>query len=127
MVDQEIARYFGPEKYARIDSMLKLRPFLDQLTNRYDPVLSEAGLPLAPEQMLPVAFALADAYKGVSHPETAPTQATVDQATGLTPTDHYALTKLREVISDPQIVAFKKALIQKNEFMLKLTAAASHK
>lgn len=117
-IEGEMADYFGPERFAKIQAMLAVDPYLRQIGQNYDPILTEAGVPITPEQIVPLAEILFKTYGSRNNPVSQPTPATIDAATGLTQFDREAINKAGAILSDRQVTALRKAMAERNNGIL---------
>jgi hypothetical protein len=111
--------YFGAPLASKIKDMVMVRSFITDLNTRYDPYLNTIGHPLQPEQMLPVALAMAETYKSRGNPETRATPDNVDPNTGLTPYDAALLKKLSQLLTPEQLEAVSTQIVDKNSIILR--------
>lgn len=111
--------YFGAPLASKIKDMVMVRSFITDLNTRYDPYLNTIGHPLRPEQMLPVALAMAETYKSRGNPETRATPDNVDPNTGLTPHDAALLKKLSQLLTPEQLEAVSTQIVDKNSIILR--------
>lgn len=101
--DEEVARAFSPEVLERVHAMIAARPYIARINQHYDPAMAQAGVPLMPEQVLPLAEIFHHTFGSVNNPQLEANRRQVDPVTGLTPLDLIALDRAKAVLTQAQL------------------------
>lgn len=109
-VDEEIVKILGQETALRIQDMLQATPYLQQVNQHYEPAMAQAGVPLAPEQVLPLAEILYHTYGSPNNPDIPRNRQLIDVESALSPLDRLALERSIEVLSPRQIGVLKEKI-----------------
>ncbi len=112
--DEEIARAFSPGIVEIIQAMLAARPYIMRINQHYDPALAQAGVPLLPEQMLPLAEVLYHTFGSANNPQIEVDRRQVDPITGLTPLELLVLERAKTVLTQAQLEVVKQKIAALN-------------
>lgn len=119
-IDQDILNSFEADTAKKILLMLMASDYLNRVNQSISRALTEAGEPLTPEQVLPLAVVLMETYGSLNNPVSKPTVASVDPTTYLTPVDELALARTAALLSQRQITALKQLIGAQNKAALSL-------
>ncbi len=119
-VDEDIQRSFDVDTAKKVQLMIMASDYLNRVNQSISRALTEAGEPLSPEQVLPLAVVLMQTYGSLNNPVSKPTVASVDPATFLTPMDELALARTAALLSPRQITALKQLIGAQNKAALSL-------
>jgi hypothetical protein len=117
-VDQEIRRAFDPDTYTKIEIMIEAYPYLLRINQSFDTALSQAGLSMSPEQVLPLATILFQTYGSINNPDSIPTADNIDKISGLTALDKLAVQRAESVLTHQQIEILKNAIAARNRIII---------
>jgi hypothetical protein len=117
-VDRDIKEGFEATTAKKIQLMLMASQYLARVNQSIDRAMTEAGEPLTPEQVLPLAVILMETYGSPNNPHTKPTLANVDPATSLTVADELVLHRASTLLSERQIDALQQLVVSQNKTVL---------
>ena len=112
--DEEIATAVGPTLLKKIQAMLVARPYITRINQHYDPAMAQAGVPLLPEQVLPLAEVFYHTFGSTNNPQIEANRRQVDPVTGLTPLDLVALERAKAVLTRPQLEIVRQKIAALN-------------
>lgn len=119
VVDEEIKRAFPVETAAKISEMVRASSFIDNINSIFAPAFQASGLPLNPEQVIPLAAALRSTYTRPGNPITRPEVDMLDPKTKLTEFDQTALGLAAAILSPEQLNVFRSTLAENNQRIVK--------
>lgn len=112
--DDEMAKTFSAEVLNKIHLLLEARPYIMRINQHYDPALAQAGIPLTPEQVLPLAKVLYHTFGSPNNPQIEENRRQVDPVTGMTPLDLLALERAKTVLTQAQLEVVKQKIAALN-------------
>lgn len=100
-VDIDIQKIFPAEIAKQVKQMIMAGDYLLEVNTKYDRAMTALGESITPEQTLPLASALLEAY-GIDNPNAVPHNETINPKTGLTPLDEIVLRRAASILSPRQ-------------------------
>ncbi len=114
-VDHEMLAYFGEQKFQQIQSMLELNGYLNKIVEHFEPAFTQAGTPLSPKQVIPLAEIFRDIYGPSGNAATLPTRKRVNPDSSLTDFDLVVLERAAAILQPRQVVALRSAIVSRNQ------------
>ena len=108
-VDLEIDRVLGEEVGKQVHAMICAVSYIRTINQQYSPALSNAGMPIADGQVLPLALVMYESYGSENNPKAEPTLHNVDNG-GLTELDRLALERADSLLSPAQLDTLRIAI-----------------
>jgi hypothetical protein len=113
-VDHEIEQAFDPGTAKKVKLMVMASEYLNRVNQSISRAMVEAGEPLAPEQVLPLAVILLETYGTGDNPEARVTAEKLDPQTGLMPIDEIAVQRAAALLSERQLTALRRLVAEQN-------------
>ncbi|MBP7481036.1 MAG: hypothetical protein KA788_00735 [Lacunisphaera sp.] len=112
--DDEATKVFGPEVLDKIRSMIEARPYIARISQHFDPAMTQARVPLTPEQMLPLAEVFFHTFGSANNPQIEVNRRHVNPITGLTPLDLLVLERAKTVLTQAQLEVLRQKTVALN-------------
>ena len=117
-VKVEIVKTFGEDVSKQVLLMLGAGRYMS-VAMGFDVALTQAGDPLNPEQVLPMALIFKETYDSVKASKQLPTLDQINPATGLVPLNETVVSRLAGVLSKHQLETIKDSMAERNLRFLK--------
>lgn len=124
-VDRDIKANFEANTAKRIQLMLMASQYLARVNQSIDRAMAEAGEPLTPEQVLPLAVILMETYGSPNNPHTRPTLENIDPATSLTVADGLVFQRASRLLAPHQLIF--KGFSDSTEFRPQITKPGTYR
>ena len=112
-VDIDIQKMFTAEIAKQVKQMIMAGDYLLEVNTKYDRAMTTAGESITPEQTLPLALALLEAY-GINNPNAVPRNGTINPNTGLIPLDEIVLRRAASILSPRQMETLRNVIETRN-------------
>ncbi len=113
-VDEEIARSFGPEIFAKVSVMLAASTYIREITYQHAQRLAAMGTQIQPEQVISLAGIFLDTYGPVNYQPDLRAVVGDPQSQDLTAKDIEVVQRSLSVLSTAQAQSLKASLVQRN-------------
>jgi hypothetical protein len=117
-IDKEITAHFSPELSGKILNLVNARMYLAVINDTIEPAMASAGVPMAPEQVIPLLDVFYETYDRDLASDMRYVQQQINTATGLTDLDELALARSKGVLSPRQLETLRTALLKRNSVMI---------